>query len=225
MRLINGADEEMFQTVTLATKLGKADRVIERLSERSLEEWDNPEAGFPYALATMAALQASGSDLEKHAGYYEAIGTLTDVLENCPDHWLASYCRVRLRSLVPAEYGLYRDYLSNEQDTALAEAAALIEAQSTVEWQPYFASPYLLAAHLHLNRGQDDTAGDLVRRAAERPTGPVGLPALGAILSEPFVAVHQRTGPRLRDVVGRLMSELFADQSAVRTELHRAPVG
>ena len=100
MRSISTADDELFRTVSLAVRLGRAAGIVEDLGTRYAEEWDDAEVGFPYGLAMLAVLQASGSDTANGSAYREIVEILGDVLYAAPDHWLARYCRCRLRALV-----------------------------------------------------------------------------------------------------------------------------
>lgn len=226
MRLIGQADEDLFHTVTVATKLGRASAIIERLSTRYADEWDNAEAGFPYALAMVAVLQTSGTDFEKHAGYTEVIETLGDVLYADPDHWLARYCRVRIRALIPTSYSVYRNYVEGERGKAVRDVDELIERQSQVPPQPYFACAHLLAARMALANGADtDRAARLIAQAAAGPAQPVRFPALAAMLCEPFVACYTEPAAPAREQLGELMSALFPDVPAVRRTLDEYAVG
>lgn len=225
MRLITQADEDLFHTVTVATKLGRSKGIIDRLSARYADEWDNAEAAFPYALAMVAVLQASGTDFEKHAGYTEVTETLGDVLYAEPDHWLARYCRTRIRALIPTSYSVYRNYVQGERGKAVRDADELIERQSRVPAQPYFAAAYLLAARMAENREDTDRVEQLISQAAAGPAEPIAFPALAAMLCEPFVACYTEPSTPARALVGELMSALFPDVPAVRKALDAYPVG
>jgi hypothetical protein len=79
MRLINDADERLFQTVTVAARIGRAERLLPTLLADYDDRWDEPEAGFRYALALIALIQAAGSDREKRARYTQSMEALDDV--------------------------------------------------------------------------------------------------------------------------------------------------
>lgn len=240
MRLITRADENLFHTVTVATKLGRAKAIVDRLGARYDDDWDSVDAAFPYALAMVAVLQTSGTDFEKHAGYTDVIETLGDVLHADPDHWLARYCRARIRALIPTSYSVYRNYVVGERGKAVRDADELIERQSMAPAQPYFACTYLLAARMALEDTalegtESGTAGDagdgvdraagLIERAAALPADAVPFPALAAILCEPFVACYSQPAVPSRALVGDLMSALFPEVPAVRRALGFSSVG
>src|SRR5215467_9460044 len=100
---ISDADEDLFGTLTTASRLGRVDAIIGRLRTRYNEEWDDPLAGFPYALAMLAVLVAGRADLFEPSNYTEIIETLGDLLYHQPDHWLGQYLRIHTRTLLPQD--------------------------------------------------------------------------------------------------------------------------
>jgi len=219
VRLITRADDDMYQAANLADKLGRAAALVDQLVERYEENWQDPEVSFQYALVLMATLQNVRSDVEGHRRYSATMEALGEVLVAEPDHWLARYCRARLRALVPAGFGGYTMFVDHERTMANADLTELADRQSRVPWQPYFACTHLLQAFV-AGQSEDWAA---VRRcidaAAQRPHGPVGPHALGAILCEPFVALYPLVDGDQRAVVGRLMATMFPDLPVVATAL------
>ncbi|WP_283137885.1 hypothetical protein [Rhizohabitans arisaemae] len=225
MRLITQADENLFQTIVVAAKLGRADPLVERLNDQYAEDWENPQAAFPYALAVVAMLQADVSGFEKHASFNEALETLNDILYTDPAHWLAQYLRARLRTMIPSSL-IYKTYLDMERDKAGEGSQELIEVQAAAAWQPYFVSAYALAAHTPGEDGRDPAhVGKTIREAAEAgPRSRVPYPALGAILCEPLVALYMDVTLPERELIATMMRELYPDQPAVRDALGRFPI-
>jgi len=220
---VSWADEELFGTVVLAAKLGRARAIVEGFGARYEQDWDDPSAALRYALAMIAVLQAAGDDAEKHAGYSEVIQALSDLLDGSPDHWLGRYLRVRLRTMAPRSYSHYQNFIAHERARAVADVAELIDRQSRSAWLPWFACPYLLAARLAWDATDrdPDRAGALVAAAAARPGEPVPFRSLGAIMCEAFVWYHDQPDPPERAAVGQLMRRLFPDQPSVLAALDR----
>src|SRR5882757_7737449 len=96
-------DEELFGTVMVAARLGRAGPIVTRLRERYEREWDDPRAGFPYALAMLALLQSGRKDLRDQLNYTEIVETLSDLLYHEPEHWLGRYLRIHTRTLLPVD--------------------------------------------------------------------------------------------------------------------------
>jgi len=214
---ITRADEELFSTVAVAVRLGRADAIIQRLAARYEKEWDNPLAGFPYALSMIAAFQSSDKELRERLNYPEIIETLNDLLYNQPDHWLGWYLRIHARTLLPVNPGEYRVFIAAEREKAAKDAEQLIERQTHTDWQPWFACAYLAAARLAWESGTDrEQVAELVAQAAARPGAPVPFPSLGSVLCEVFLWYRNESGLPEQDTVARLMGTLFPDQPAVR---------
>lgn len=214
---ITRADEELFSTVTVAVRLGRADAIVERLAARYEEEWDNPLAGFPYALSMIAAFQSTDPELRERLNYPEVVETLNDLLYNQPDHWLGRYLRIHARTLLPVNPREYRAFIAAEREKATEDAEQLIERQSRTVWQPYFACSYLAAARLAWETSKDpDKVAELVKQATARPGAPVPFPSLGSILCEVFLWYRNEAGLPDQDAVAETMGALFPDQPAVR---------
>ncbi|GIG56159.1 hypothetical protein Lfu02_05310 [Longispora fulva] len=208
MRLITRADDELYGLVSVAAKLGRADKVLDRLGEARLASPDDPEAAFAHALARMATLPSIQVGFEAHAEFTEVIDAFGQVLDREPRHWLARYGRARLRALIPSSYGAFTVQVSSELTHAAGDLDLLREHQAGVASQPYFASCHALAVVV------DQLSGRLPDLSALRACAPVpvGLPALGAILCEPLVTLHAAgVGPE----VGELLRGLYGDQPAV----------
>lgn len=222
MRLIGSDDEQLFHTVTIAARLGKANRIVDRLAAAYDENWEDPETGFRYALALIAVLQVSSDDLAKHAGYTQSMEALDDVLASSPDHWLARYCRARLRAVIPTSYGNLREYLGGEQGKALADVEELLRGQEAVAWQPYFAAAYVLAAQVYAGQGDEAGAAKRLGEAVDRPRAALRYAALGSLLSEPFLTLYHGGARQLAGAVAPLMADLFPDNPAVAAALRAA---
>lgn len=240
MRLITTADEELFGLVSAGAKLGKADQLLTRLADAHQADPDDPEAGFRYALAMMAALPGIGIDmgigigiaLEAHARFTITVETFGRVLSLVPEHWLARYGRARLQALVPGAYGaLYPSQVAGQFD-AREDLDHLLTQQARSPQQPYFASTYALAVLVDqvLDPEDPDRHEDPDRRAshfaalAACPRVPVQLPKLGAVLSEPLVALYHSCGGTDRQTVGEVMSVLYGHQAAVVAARYHQPV-
>lgn len=218
---ITRADEELFSTLIMAARLGRAGTVISHLAERYEKEWDDPLAGFPYALSMLAALQSGREDLQEHFDYTEIVETLSDLLYNQPDHWLGRYLRIHVRTLLPADAPEHRGYIAAERARAAEDAAELIERQDGAAWQPWFACAHLVAARLEWeSEGDRDRARDrvaaLVSAAAAQPAEPVRFHSLGSIACEVFLWYRHDSGLPHQDTVAAMTGALFPDQPTVR---------
>jgi len=231
VRLITSADEELFLTASVAGKLGRTRPLVERLQERYDAAPHEPEAAFEYALALTAALPSITSDFEVHAAFGTIVEILGGVVDAAPDHWLARYCRARLRALVPTSYSVFTIYTESELSKAAVDVGDLVRRQSGQPWVSYFASTHLLAAFIQRMADESGTAVDLPMPAAElvgavtgRPHRPVAFPALGAMLCEPFVALYDLWDGPQRARLGEVMAALFPGQPAVERALAGEPL-
>ncbi|WP_412538070.1 hypothetical protein R8Z50_19645 [Longispora sp. K20-0274] len=208
MRLITRADDELYGLVSVAAKLGRAGRLLDRLGDARRSRPEDPEAVFAHALARMAILPSIQVGFEAHAEFTEVIEDFGQVLDLEPGHWLARYGRARLRAMIPSSYGAFTVQVSAELTHAAADLDRLRELQAGVDRRPYFASVHALAVVVDHLSGR---AGDLTALRGWPPE-PVGLPALGAVLCEPLVTLHAAgAGPDL----GALTHGLYGDQRAV----------
>lgn len=82
---ITREDDELFGTVVAAIRMGRVRDVLERLSARYEQEWDDPLAGFPYALAMVAVLDYSDDSDWRQNSYNVIAETLGDLLYHFPD--------------------------------------------------------------------------------------------------------------------------------------------
>jgi hypothetical protein len=234
VRLIVPADEELFGLVSAAAKLGKADRLLTRLADTHQADPDDPEAAFRYALAMMAALPGTGTDvaLDAHARFTVTVEAFGRVLSLVPEHWLARYGRARLQALVPGAYGaLWASQVVGPFD-AREDLDQLLTQQARGPHRPYFASTHALAALVDrmLETEDPDRNEDPDRRAshfaalADCPRIPVRLPKLGAVLCEPLVALYNGSDGTDRQIVGEVMSVLYGNQAAVVSARYYQPV-
>jgi hypothetical protein len=230
MRLITWEDEGLFRTVMSAARLGRAGTLIEHLGKRYAEEWDDAEAGLPYALAMVAALQ-TGALFPESAGprqhgttYDELTETLEDVLYVAPDHWLARYCRVFVRVLLPTSGGREARFARDEHAKARTDIAELIALQRRAPWQPYFSCAYVVAARLAAEGDYGDaSAGQLIAEACDKPNGPIPFRMLGSIMCPSFIALHANPDLPERARLGALMATLFPNEPAVTAALRGQP--
>jgi hypothetical protein len=213
---ITRGDEELFGTVMVAARLGRSEPIVARLRQRYEQEWDDPRAGFPYALALLALLQSGREELREQLNYTEIVETLSDLLYHEPDHWLGRYLRIHTRSLLPVHAEEHQAYVTAERTRAAEDAAELIERQAKVDWQPWFACPYILAARLAWEAGERDRVPELVRAAAAQPGAAVPFGALGGLLCEGLLWYMSQPDLPERDTAHAVMDALFADQPAVR---------
>jgi hypothetical protein len=211
------ADEELLGTLIAAARFGRAGVITDRLRARYDEEWDDPLAGFPYALAMFSLLLSGREDFLEQFNYTEIIETLSDLLYHEPDHWLGRYLRIHTRTLLPAD-GEHRQYLAAERAKAAADASELIERQSRAAWQPWFACSYLMAARLEWqsDRQDRDQVATLVRAATARPRAPVRFRALGGVLRIAFVWYCDQPELPERDQVRATMDNLFPTYATAR---------
>lgn len=222
MRLIEAADDELFEAVSLAAKLGRADNLVERLERRHYENPEEPRAAFSYALALLAVLPTTATEIEVHGRFGAAADALDAVVAAVPDHWLARYLRIRLRCLLAIGPGTLHSVADEELRKATAELDELIDLQSRVDRQPYFSCALLLAARLAALPGQSgrtpDEVADLAARADRHPVGHLPFRALGILFREPVAAgpeiapvPERRTAPRpspapaVDDLAGRAL--------------------
>ncbi|GIG56154.1 hypothetical protein Lfu02_05260 [Longispora fulva] len=214
---VTRADDELFSTVMAAARLGRAHKIVAKLSERYGQDWGDPLAGYPYALAMVALMQveltSSGLDEQQAvANYSEIIESLGDLLYGVPEHWLGRYLRIRMRTMMmPPEHAEYPRFVVEERGRAAKDADELIARQAEADWQPWFAATYLLAARLLWESDDRDLGriGELVAAAAARPGGPIGFRALGGLLREPFLWYLAQPGLPDHDKVARIMADLF----------------
>jgi hypothetical protein len=219
VRLITTADDDLYEAVRVAARLGRAQPLLDTLNERYQDEWDNPEVCFRYALALTATLHTVRSDVDGHRRYNSTMEALGDVLSAAPDHWLARYSRARLRALVPTGFSAYTMFVEHERKMAAEDLTELAGRQSETAWQPYFASTYLQQAFVASQGADWPAVAGFLDAAGEHPPAPVGLRALGAMLCEPFLALYNLVDADQRATVGGLMAAMFADQPAVAAAL------
>lgn len=224
MRLITRADDELYGLASVAAKLGRTGKLLDRLGSAYASSPDDAEAAFAYALARMAMLPVVGAEFEAHAGFTELVEAFGRVLAIEPGHWLARYGRARLRALIPSSYGAFTVQVSGELTNAAQDLDELLAYQAGTGWQPYFASTHALAAMVGHLSGDADRCATHLAALVECPVAPVGLPALGALLCEPVVTLYATSVEPDRQRLGALMAELYGDQAAVARALGRQPL-
>jgi hypothetical protein len=122
--------------------------------------------------------------------------------------------------LIRTGYGRYQEYLADDRGAVADDIGTLLRAQEEVPWQPYFAAAYALAAQFHTGQGEPAAAADLISAADQRSRGPMPYPALGFILSEPFLVLYKgAVPPATRRTVGATMGRLYPDNPAIRSVL------
>jgi hypothetical protein len=214
---IRPADDELFATMLAAARLGRLRPSVDSLRSRYDQEWDDPLAGLPYALAMLAGMLSGREDSIEETSYVEIVETLSDVLYHLPDHWLGRYLRIHARAILPDDSDQPK-YVAAERTRAIEDARELIERQDRADWQPWFACSYLLAARLtwHADRDAGYAVAVLVTTAAARRCTPVRFPALGSVMCSAFRWYRDQPGLPEQDAVGSMMAALFPDQPAVR---------
>lgn len=225
---ITRADEELFGTVLVAARLGRAHRIVEDLRVRYEEDWEDPLAGFPYALSMLAQLQVSPEGTEVGM-FAKLVETLGDVVYGTPDHWLGRYLRIRMRSLIPLDHSegyeryqriagpypelhdSYRAFAEAEKARAGTDVEELIARQSASAWQPWYACTYLLAARLEWESADrdPDRVAQLAAQATAAPGAPIPFRALGTVLCEAFVWYCHEPDVPGREAVVRTLRALF----------------
>jgi len=230
MRPITQEDETLFRTVAMAAKLGRADAVIEHLGRQYADQWDDPEKGFSYALAMVASLCAGGlfpkGARQRELGtiYGELMETLDDVLYVAPDHWLARYCRILVRMLLPTAGGFEEYFARGERASLIPDLADLMDRQLKTPWQPYFACTCVVAAGLaYTDEPHTPRAAQLIVEAAGKPNRPIPFQTLGSVMCQSFVELHSDPNVPERALLGTMMSALFPNQPAAVTALHEQP--
>jgi len=202
MRLIEAADDQLFEAVSLAGKLGRADKLLEGFERRHDEHPDDADAAFSYALALLAVLPTIGSETEAHGRFCAAADALDQVVAAVPGHWLARCLRIRLRCLQVDSRSALRILADAELGKANAELDELLELQSRVDWQPYFSSVLLLAARLASLTGQSEQASggvaELAARAERNSGRRMPFRALETLLCEPFDTGKRPTAQPVR---------------------------
>jgi hypothetical protein len=146
----------------------------------------------------------------------EALG---DVLSAAADHWLARYCRARLRALVPTRFSAYTMFVEHERTMAREDLDDLADRQAAVPWQPYFACTHVQQAYVASMSDDWPAVANFLELAGRQPPAPVGFRALGSMLCEPLLALHTSVGVGQRPVVAGLMAAMFPDQAAVAAAL------
>lgn len=214
---VTAADEQLFGTALMASRMGRVRPILAKLRKRYEEEWDNPQAGFPYALAMVGLLMSGREDRLQEFDYTEVVETLSDLLYHEPDHWLGRFLRIQTRTLLPTEADEYKAYITAERTRAAEDAEELIARQAESDWRPWYACAYLLAARLEWEGGRDvDKVAGLITAAAAHPSPPVPFPSLGGIMCEAFVWYYVEPDVPERETAGRLMDALFPGQPAAR---------
>lgn len=213
------ADEQLFGTLIAAARLGRADPIIDRLRARYDEEWDDPLAGFPYALALLALPLSGRAEYLERFNYTEIVETLGDVLFHRPDHWLARYLRIHTRTLLP-DSGDHPHYLAAERTRAAEDAQELLSLQGRAAWQPWFSCGYLVAARVAWNsdRSDPERAAKLVLAAAGRPLAPVRFASLGSVMLDAFRWYQGQPELPEHGAVGVMMAALFPGSRAAWRE-------
>ncbi len=217
---ITHADEQLFSTVLAAARLGRATSVVERLSADYEREWEDPLAGFPYALALVAQMQVDWTRSAPDEGralatYSEVIESLGDLLYGVPEHWLGRYLRIRIRTMMmPPEHADHPRFVADERARAAEDARELIERQAATAWQPWFACSYLLAARLDWESDDrdPDRVAELVTTAAAHSASAVPFRSLGSILREPFLWYGDQPDVPEGGMIDRLAATLFPGQ-------------
>jgi hypothetical protein len=220
------ADEELFAVATVAARLGRADAIVAGFAAKYEQEWDDPVAGFPYALTMLAVLQSGHAEVRARVDFTEIVETLGDLLYNRPDHWLGRYLRIHARTMLPTDPVDYRGYIAAERAKAIEDAAQLIELQSRAEWRPWFACAHLLAARLAWEADPEDR--DRVAALATAPVprvgAPIPFPALGGFMRDTFLWYHGESGLPEKDTVAAMSRALFPERPPVRgTRPDRSP--
>jgi hypothetical protein len=210
MLQITREDDELFGTVLAAIRMGRIQDVLENLSARYEREWDDPLAGFPYALAMVAMLDYGSDSAWRRNSYNEVTETLGDLLYHFPDHWLGRFLRLRTRALVPLE-GEYPEFAAAERARAAADAEELIERQSMAAWRPWFACTYLQAARLAWDSDQrdPDRTAELVSAATAHPGEPIPFRSMARVLCSGFFWYCGQPDVPERAAVENLMRALF----------------
>lgn len=223
MRLITPADDELYGLASAAGKLQWAPKLLAWLEDERRADPTDSDAARRHALAQMAVLPSVGIDFAAHARVAAVIEAFGDVLSLDPGNWLARYGRARLRVMFPSSYATDPVQMPGEFAAARDDLDHLIALQARHAQQPYFASTHALAAVV--DRVSDDLAPlgrpGLLDALADGPRVPVRLPALGAILCEPFITLYTRAADLERYVLGEVMSALYGDQPVVEAVLRR----
>jgi hypothetical protein len=216
---ITKADDDLFGTAVLATRLGRAGPLIEHLRKRYHDEWDDPMAGVPFALAMFALVQSGRTEISAEFNFTDIIETFGDLLYDEPNHWLGRYLRIHARTLLPTD-GEYQNYMVAERVRAAEDVQELIDRQSRTAWQPWFTCTYITAARLawQTNPADLDAIAGLVTAAAELPCAPVRFPSLGSVLCSSFFLYYDQPELPERDTVGALMGLIFPDHLTVKRE-------
>ncbi len=216
MRLITAADDELYGLVSMAGKLGRATRLLDRLDAERLAGPASAEAAHRYALALMAVLPSIGIELAAHAQFSATAEAFGEVLHLDQDNWLARYGRARLRALIPHSYGSYVVELTGDLADASDDLDYLLDLQAGQVQQPYFVSTHALAAVIDRVVGRAPASRPALAGALAACTGvPAALPALGAVLCEPLVTLYAGSADTERQALGEVMSALYGDQPAV----------
>jgi tetratricopeptide (TPR) repeat protein len=222
VRLIARADDELYGLASVSAKLGRIAPLLERL-DRARSDPADAESSFAFGLAQMAMLNSLPGEFDAHSRFSETIDAFGQVLAVEPRHWLARYGRARLRALIPSSYGNFTVQISSQLDSAAQDLEELLAYQAELEWQPYFASCYALAAVVGYLSGDSARCAEQLAELLRCPPTPVGLPSLGALLCEPLVTLHATCLEPDRPLLGQLMAALYGNQSAVRQALARQP--
>jgi hypothetical protein len=226
VRLITGADDELYGLASAAGKLGWAAKLLARLDDERRAAPADSEAAGRHALAMMAVLPSVGIEFAAHARFTATIEALGNALSLDPGHWLARYGRARLRALIPSSYGAYSVRMSGELEAARDDLDYLLGLQARHLAEPYFVSTHALAAVIdHLAGGPAASASARLAEAlAACPRAPVRWPALGAVLCEPLLTLHASSADPERAAIGEVLSALYGDQPVVASALRWQPV-
>jgi len=162
-------DDELFGTVMVAARLGRSGPIVARLRERYEKEWDGPAVRLPVRAghARPAAVRSGGSpraaELQPRSWRPSCDSSTTN-----PTTGSAATCGSTPHAAAGRRQGA-PGYIAAERARAAEDVTELIERQAATAWQPWFACPYVLAARLAWESGDQEPVAGLVSGAASRP--------------------------------------------------------
>ena len=201
---ISKKDCETFKTVAFMSRIAdKTEMFRETLRQMSEKENADIQSKLAYALFNMVAGNAN-SVLESKTNVENAIATFDEILEACPDMWIAKIFKIRIMLMLPCNF--------RDEEEIADEIQDVIQSQLTSDYQPYFVVTYLLMSELYWSLGEEDTAVNYLNQALEFKPGIITeIPDYLIIIFEELETKLNMSGhTQHADTVKKLKLQYFA---------------
>jgi len=187
-------DDELLQTIQIGVNTSVRNRLAEHLNQSILNNPNDAEARFAFALFHWVLMPLVGDSQLKHKCLVEIIERSSQSIELNNEHWLALFFRSMVRLMMNddademATYLLPTDYSGQD---ALDDQHRMIKIQEPIVPSPYCAIPYVQLAYASVI---DDNL-DLAMAALQDAVSSVlfaPIPHFGAMLRYPFLALYKK---------------------------------